>query len=199
MTAYNLIKSLTKRGNSVIGSGCYAAALSMSTNTDKVIKIGNNVNDPWLAYYNLVTGNAANPCVPHVYSLHMDSEHNYYVAIMERLEEDYSSQAKAAKTLCKEFTEGWHSEEEFLELAKQYEKQLPYPQQMLNLLLQIKARTDFYEGDDVTEFSDGLMLDMHEGNFLSRDGAIIVTDPWCDPDLGDIDDVNYWASRHKVG
>ena len=46
MTAYNLIKSLTKRGNTVIGSGCYAAAITMSTDPDKVIKIGNNVAKP---------------------------------------------------------------------------------------------------------------------------------------------------------
>lgn len=199
MTAYNLIKSLTKRGNSVIGSGCYAAALSMSTTHHKVIKIGNNVNDPWLDYYNLVLTNQDNPCVPRIYSLHMDSEHNYYVAIMERLEEDYSDLANAAKTLCREFTEGWHSEQDFLELAKQYEKQLPYPKHMLSLLLQIKERTDFFTKDGVTEYCDGLRLDMHNGNFLSRDGAVIVTDPWCDPYMLDIDDVNYWASRHNVG
>lgn len=199
MTAYNLIKSLTKRGNSVIGSGCYAAALSMSTSYDKVIKIGNNVNDPWLDYYHeIIKTNQNNPCVPRVYSVYLDTDHSYYVAIVERLQEG-TAETRDAITLCREFTEGWHSEESFLQLAKRYDKQLPYPDHMLALLIQIKQLTDYYKFDDVLEGNAGRMLDMHNGNFLIRDGAVIVTDPWCEADMSDINDVNDWASRHNVG
>lgn len=198
MTAYNLIKSLTKRGNTVIGSGCYAAAITMSTDPDKVIKIGNNVADPWLSYYSLVSDNKNNPCVPRIYSLHVDSEHNYYVAIIERLEEDLSKKAREAMDLCKEFVEGWYSEEEFLTKAENYEKQLPYPKHMLDLLIQIKNLTTFTKHDSFDESDEGLLLDMHYGNFLSRDGALIVTDPWCETNMQDIDDVNSWAGRHNL-
>jgi hypothetical protein len=39
-------------------------------------------------------------------------------------------------------------------------------------------------------------LDMHSGNFLYRDGAIVVTDPWCEADMSDITDVsNWWAEQ----
>jgi hypothetical protein len=190
---------MTKRGNSVLGSGCYAAALSSTVDGNKVIKVGNNVADPWLDYYTIIKENANNPCVPRTYSLYLDEQHNYYVCVMERLSDiGDNSLARKAVDLCKEFTESWHTDEQFLELAAEYNKQIPYPTHMLSLLKQIRELTECFRSD-YSEESSGRMLDMHHGNFLLRDDAIIVTDPWCESDMRDIDDVNDWASRHSVG
>lgn len=199
MTAYNIIKSLSKRGNSVLGSGCYAAALS-SVDVNKVIKIGNNINDPWLDYYQLIKANQHNPCVPRIYSFHIDKAHNYYVCVMERLtERTYASSVTEAMDFCKEFVEGWFSDKEFLDSATNYAQYIPYPEHMLALLKQIKEQTDYHKGDDIDDEYGGRMLDMHHGNFLMREDTIVITDPWCEPNMDDIDDVTYWASRHNVG
>lgn len=201
MTAYNIIKSLSKRGNSVLGSGCYAAALSSTVDGNKVIKVGNNTNDPWLDYYEVIKANQNNPCVPRIYSFYIDTAHNYYVCVMERLtEQTFSPAVTEAMDFCKEFVEGWFTDEEFLADAAKHAKHIPYPEHMLALLKQVKDQTDYVKGEEVPyEVDGGRMLDMHHGNFLMRDDTIIVTDPWCEANMEDIDDVNYWASRHNVG
>lgn len=202
MTAYNLIKTLTKRGNSVIGSGCYAAALSSTVDCDKVIKIGNNTADPWLDYLAIIKQNTQNPCVPRIHSFYLDTEHNFYVCVMERLKETVGdATAKAATELCKEFVESWHTDEDFLRLASAFQKQIPYPTHMLALLNMIKEQTDCFKTDGVDSYCNtpnGRMLDLHDGNFMLRDGAIIVTDPWCEADMCDISDVTAWAEQNNI-
>ena len=48
-TARNIIKNRIKAGNTVLGVGCYSAAIE-STSDDKIIKVGNTTDDPWLYY-----------------------------------------------------------------------------------------------------------------------------------------------------
>ena len=185
MTAYNIIKTMTKKGNSVIGTGCYAAALSSRVDGNKIIKIGNNMNDPWLDYYVLIKENQHNPCVPRIYSFHIDRESGYNPNTLGNAE------------LCKEYTQKWITREEFVEQAAEYPRVFPYPEQLADILDKISDQTDVFNNEDDEENYDDDMsfmrkLDMHSGNFLYRDGAIVVTDPWCEADMSDIDDVNNW-------
>lgn len=201
MTAFNIIKSLTKQGNSVIGAGCYAAALSSRVDDNKIIKVGNNVNDPWLDYYELIKANQHNPCVPRIYSFHIDSSNGYYVCVMERLQDagDTLGANKNAE-LCSDYTQRWITREEFIEVAAESPKTFPYPELLADLLDKINEDTQFFSADDTDDFDGDIngmrKLDMHSGNFLYRDGAIIVTDPWCEADMADIVDVScWWADR----
>lgn len=193
MTAYNIIKSMTRRGNSVIGSGCYAAALASRVDGNKVIKIGNNINDPWLDYYHIIKENQHNPCVPRIYSFYLDEKNEYYVCTMERLS---SSPNEKYTELCKDYTSRMITIEEFMEEVEKYPTVFPYPKHLVDILDKIHDWTeDFGYEDD----SCHRRLDMHSGNFLYRDGAIVVTDPWCESDMSDINDVNDWATRHNIG
>lgn len=200
MTAYNIIKSLTKQGNAVIGAGCYAAALSSRVDGNKVIKIGNNINDPWLDYYQIIKENQHNPCVPRIHSFYIDVDNEYYVCVMEKLESrEFGKLSQELADLCKEYVQGWYTRFEFMEFTKNYTTSIPYPEHLANLLETIREQTDIIDCDltDDTEDLGGLKkLDMHQGNFLYRDNAIVVTDPWCEADMADINDVSdWWASR----
>jgi len=195
MTAFNIIKSLSKRGNAVIGSGCYAAAISANDN-NKVIKIGNSINDPWLDYYRLIIlPNQKNSCVPKVYSFYIDYENEYYVCIMERLEDSTNT---AAADLCKEYVCGWHTQKEFIQLAIKVKAIAAKVDELLFILNKIKEHTDIFENDYSTDIGGTRKLDMHEGNFMFRNGLIVVTDPWCENDMADITDVSDWLSGRGI-
>lgn len=197
MTAFNLIKSLTKRGNVVIGSGCYAAALD-SANASQIIKIGNSMNDPWLDYYHsIIKLNQSNPHVPKVKHFICDEKHSYYICIMERLdEEEFGADKTAIAELCKDYTTRMITEEEFVEEAQKHKEAIPCAHTLVNLLDKIHEDTNYFEYVDLDEFDNGgRRLDMHRGNFLFRDGVIVVTDPWCEADMSDIVDVSDWVIR----
>jgi hypothetical protein len=49
------------------------------------------------------------------------------------------------------------------------------------------------QGSDDTNYSR--KLDMHRGNFMFREGLVIVTDPWCEADMSDIVSVCDWVER----
>jgi len=200
MTAFNLIKSLTKRGNVVIGSGCYAAAID-STDRSQIIKIGNSMNDPWLDYYHgIIKVNQANPHVPKVKYFMCDEEHSYYICIMERLEEEELGVSKTdIAQLCKDYTTHMIIREEFVELAQQYTTAIPCPDMLANLLDKIYEDTEVFGYDEDSQGSDDTnysrKLDMHRGNFMFREGLVIVTDPWCEADMSDIVSVCDWVER----
>lgn len=199
MTAYNIIKSLSKRGNTVLGSGCYSAAMASKADFNKVIKVGNNINDPWLDYYEVIKANQNNPCVPKIYSFYIDEANEYYVCVMERLQDagDNSFTIKNAD-LCKDYTQKWITREEFITEANKHPNTFLYPEHLADLLDQISELTEVFTEDTEEDPNATRKLDMHCGNFLYRDGAIVVTDPWCDIDMLDIDDVNDWATRHLI-
>lgn len=202
MTAYNIIKSMTKKGNSVIGTGCYAAALSSRVDGNKIIKIGNNVNDPWLDYYVLIKENQNNPCVPRIHSFYIDNDSGYYVCVMERLTNlgDTPNTMRYAQ-LCKEYTQRWLTREDFLAEAALFPKVFLYPEHLADLLDKISEQTDVmgnsseYPENEFEDLGGMRKLDMHCGNFLYRDGAIVVTDPWCEADMSDISDMSDWWSK----
>ena len=193
MTAYNIIKSLSRRGNTVLGTGCYAAAIEYRSDTTKIIKIGNSTDDPWLDYYSLVVKpNQHNPCVPRVFSLYIDATHNFYVCTMERLVQpnDASEYKKAAKDIVCNYIAGVINKEEFIDQAVDYPKAIPSIGAMLYVMDQIVKNTDDDEGTK--------KLDLHSGNIMSRpSGALVITDPWCQPEdiMEDIAAVEDWAER----
>lgn len=195
MTAFNLIKSLTKRGNVVLGSGCYAAAIG-SNDRNNIIKIGNSMNDPWLDYYHgIVKDNQANPHVPKIKHFMCDEDHSYYICIMERLEEEACVDKTAIAELCKDYITHMNTREEFVELAKKYPTAIPCPDMLANLLDKIREDTESFEYDDCEFNHAARRLDMHRGNFLFRDGVLIVTDPWCESDMSEVVDVSDWVDR----
>ena len=84
-TANTVLTNVVKAGNALVGVGCYSAVVQKGNDYDKVIKIGTNMDDPWLGYYHwIVAKNQDNPFVPKIYS-HREFE-DYYITIMERLE-----------------------------------------------------------------------------------------------------------------
>jgi hypothetical protein len=36
---------------------------------------------------------------------------------------------------------------------------------------------------------------MHRGNFMLRDSVLVVTDPWCNVDMEDVNDLSIWAEE----
>lgn len=209
MTAFNVIKSLTKRGNVVLGSGCYAAAIE-SKDLSQVIKIGNNMQDPWLDYYHLIIkNNQDNPHVPKVKYFMCDEEHSYYICIMERLDEQTYINISGYKydlaELCKDFTNAMITREEFLAGAMRFPDAIPEPQVLADLLENIRNLTQvFTDCSDENYDSNGdhkyagNKLDMHQGNFLFREAVVVVTDPWCESDMADITDVSDWLASMKM-
>jgi hypothetical protein len=202
MTAFNLIKSLTKRGNVVIGSGCYAAAID-SKDRSQIIKIGNSMNDPWLDYYHgIIKNNQANTHVPKVKHFMYDEKHNYYICIMERLEEENEHKSDIA-SLCKDYTTRMITREEFVEYSAKFIKAIPCPDMLANLLDKIYEDTQVFGYDDY-DSSETITylrkLDMHSGNFMFRNGVVVVTDPWCEADMSDLVDVSDWVENtyHKT-
>lgn len=199
MTAFNLIKSLTKRGNVVLGSGCYAAAID-SRDMSQVIKIGNSMTDPWLDYYHLIIKqNQANPHVPKVKYFMCDEEHSYYICIMERLDEgEYKHNSRKVATLCREYTTHMITREEFVDVAKLHDEAIPCANMLANLLDKIHEHTSIFAREFVnnSEFAPNeRLLDMHNGNFMYRDDVVVVTDPWCESDMSDLVDVSDWLDR----
>lgn len=188
MTAHNLAKNLLKKGNALVGSGCYAAVFN-STNTDRVIKLGATSSDPWLDYYRLVaTKYKGNPAVPLIYSLHIDYEHDYYVCVMEKLSSNKLPEAFSDS--CRDFTTTLITEQEFIDSVQEYNLGADYVTSLLKVLRAIQEYTDvltYYEQEDTY---DDLYrrLDLHSGNIMYRDGVPVITDPWCEVFMEDVRD-----------
>jgi hypothetical protein len=198
MTAYNIIKSLSRRGNTVIGTGCYAAAIEYRSDTSKIIKIGNNTTDPWLDYYRLiVTPNQHNFCVPKVYSMYIDYANSFYVCTMERLSQydGYYQYENQAKGIVEDYVLEKITKDEFIDKAVDYPKAIPSIGSMLHILDQIIYHSNYEEGDDIDVVK---RVDLHKSNILSRiSGALVITDPWCHHEevMEDMDDMEEWAAK----
>lgn len=204
MTAFNLIKSFTKRGNAIIGAGCYAAVLESKAVSDRVIKIGNNTDDPWLRYYNqIVKKNQHNSCVPKVMSLQVDKDHEYYICVMEKLY--YDDRQEKEKNLVRDYVRGLLSKDEWLDKAVEYRKAFPHLGGMLTLMDMLKANgvSDLEEPyeDEYEDVYSVNRLDLHTANILSRaNGQLVITDPWCNLHecMEDIRDVAEWTEQEQL-
>jgi hypothetical protein len=213
MTAHRIIKNLTRQGNSMLGVGCYSAALA-SRNGEDAIKIGTDMYDPWLDYKQLVIAqHKDNPHVPRIKSFYIDTQSEYYVCVMERLYPvNAIGKASDLTAILEGYVSGWHSDEELLALIAPYKDQIPQPTQMLEVLQTIKAYTThfrngrrvgdstitFFESDPDEDDTEGRKLDMHRGNFMLRDDVIVIIDPWCNVDMDDVADLSQWVGSNGI-
>jgi hypothetical protein len=196
MTSHNIIKNLTRRGNSILGVGCYSAAIS-SKNGLEAIKVGTNMEDPWLDFYELINQEHIkdNPHVPVVKSFYSDDSNYFYVCVMERLE-PVTVMLTALTDMLRKFVEGSISLSEFYMLTKGYKKHIPNPEKMRELLDEIRDNTTHYSFDnDDCEDNGGRKLDLHSGNFMLRDDVLVIIDPWCNVCMQDVEDLSEWADK----
>ena len=205
MTAYRLIRNTAKAGNTVLGAGCYSAALESYARDDTVIKIGNNMSDPWITYYEQVIAKMQdNPCVPKVKSFYIDYANEYYVCVMERLQDScpvYENR-DAAYNLVRDYLYGELSQKKFVKRARKLSQQFPYIDAMVELLDTIVGLTDAFTEEDAEDlcydedYMSATKLDMHSGNVMFRGYELIVTDPWCNVEMTDVPDVSSWAEEN---
>jgi len=201
MTAHNLIKTMTKRGNAIVGVGCFAAALESTVSVDKIIKIGNDLNDKWLDYYYEICIKYKDAlCVPKIHSFYEDCTHGYYVCTMEKLFYYTDEHTNAAKDLVRQYISGSITKHEWLDKAVEYPKHFGHLGQFLQVMDNIKERSDLedeccYEDEDVYSYRH---LDLHNANILSRAcGQLVITDPWCSHSylMEDTYTLDDWASK----
>lgn len=204
-TAFNVIKSFTKRGNVLIGAGCYAAALESKADIDKVIKIGNNLNDPWLDYYEeVIKTNQDNPCVPKVFSLKVQRSDGYYICIMERLvSSPFDTDIIKVKRAIRSYVLGDLTREEWLDEIIDHPKLIGHPGYMLKIMDEIRDRSDLddecYDDTDWDDMWNLRRVDLHSDNILQRaDGQLVITDPWCHAEdlMTELVDVANWAEEN---
>lgn len=202
MTSYHIIKNLSRSGNTVLGVGCYSAVLSSKLG-ESAIKIGTNLDDPWLDFYYLaIQEDATNPHFPEIKSFYQDISHEYYICTMERLAEATYDHEELVDFV-KSYTEGFLSDDEFLQKAQTYPKNIPYPKQLMEALKLIKSHTTHYKCEGgFTAFDDPVehdrCLDMHIGNFMFRDEVLVITDPWCNYEMSDVEDLSEWAEDNLL-
>lgn len=210
MTGHRIIRNLTRQGNAVLGVGCYSAALATRSNSDVAIKIGTNMDDPWLDYRGLVIdAYSNNPHVPHIHSFYSDSANEFYVCTMERLAPTTYSD-ESLTDFIRDYVLGYHSEEEAIEFLDTYPTRVPNPQQLLEVVNAIKENTTHAKSgrpfgmgtttyceseQDDDDNCEGRRLDMHRGNFMLRGEVLVITDPWCNVNMDDIADLSQWAER----
>jgi hypothetical protein len=204
MPAHKIIKNLTKKGTRVLGVGCYSAVLS--SGSDKVIKVGADMGDPWLDYYHIVVKPLqANTHIPRVHSFH--AEDSYYIATMERLTEVYKhpSACKIAD-LVRDYIDTIITEDDIKDELEAFPDMVPNVNEFMQAVNIIKTNTVFNskkldsQGNTLDEIwyegYEDRCLDIHTGNLMLRDGVIVITDPWCNIDMQDIPDLSCWAEEN---
>lgn len=204
MPAHKIIKNLTKKGTSVLGVGCYSAVLA--SGSEKVIKVGADMGDPWLDYYHMIVKPMqANTHVPKIHSFY--AEDSYYIASMERLEEvKPCTDAANLVDFIKDYIDTRSTEEEFRQTITEFPKLVPNIEEFMQAVNKLKEYTVFNstkrdaEGNDMNDlweqgFEDRC-LDLHTGNVMLRGNVLVITDPWCNIDMQDIPDLSCWAEEN---
>ena len=204
MTAHRIIKSLVNRGNAVLGIGCYSAAMACQADDTRIIKVGTDMEDPWLTYYSeIIKPMQGNPFVPKVYSFYHDDDNNYFVCQMERLTDLNSlncdtkvAARKVAKAIKKLILQSI-DDSEFADICRANPSIINTDEQISQLIAVIhslRERTEVLEHDDQGEYpADAKRLDLHEGNIMFRGNTPIIIDPWCHNVMDDVADLTNWA------
>jgi len=200
MTARNIIKTMVNRGNTLLGVGCYSAALSSRVDASKAIKIGTDMEDPWLDYYNFVIKLLPdNDFTPKVYGFHYDDESDYYVCTMEKLSENpvgSKEDIKAARINASAIKAFLRFEIEIEDLWLTCSFNEYYFDQLKKVLLCIRGMTDVVTEEDKEEYGyNAKRLDIHDGNIMWRHDLPIVIDPWCHNEMDDREDLSTWADE----
>lgn len=199
MTGHRIIKNLTKRGNTVLGIGAYSAALSASNGVD-AIKVGTNIDDPWIDFKQLVVDElTTNAHLPNIKSFYSDSNSEFYVCVMERLQPaPHNSEYTEIIDACSNYVSGSVTKKDFISLVPKNSSIVPSRKELLAALNLIKKYTTHICGDDFNDDSEDRMLDMHHGNFMLRDEVLVITDPWCNVCMDDVADLTIWADEQHI-
>lgn len=209
MTAHRIIKSLVNRGNAVLGIGCYSAAMACQADDTRIIKVGTDMEDPWLTYYSeIIKPMQGNPFVPKVYSFYHDDDNNYFVCQMERLTDLNSlncdtkvAARKVAKAIKKLILQSI-DDSEFADICRANPSIINTDEQISQLIAVIhslRERTEVLEHDDQGEYpADAKRLDLHEGNIMFRGNTPIIIDPWCHNVMDDVADLTNWAMGRNL-
>lgn len=219
-TARNIIKNRIKAGNTVLGVGCYSAAIE-STSDNKIIKVGNTTDDPWLYYYEEVIKPqlaVGNPHVPVVHDIHIDHGHDYYVAVIEKLykheERDHGdlSGADALEECIVECAEANIDYYSWAGRLMEREAHDCYGEFNASRLYDVLAGVRACKDNSIQlgcneECEDGecdcswesLSVDLHSDNIMyRRDGTVVINDPLCDTDMDEVDDLSNWADEMEI-
>lgn len=179
MPASRIVDKLVNNGNSLLGCGHYAAAVSIKTDKSKIIKIGSTTIDPWLAYYyDVILPNSNNLFVPKIQSVYIDADADYYICVMERLLEGPCIFSAIASD-CSQYLNDEYDEYMLVEALS--DKKCPNIDSLLYLLEKLK------EGNKNCMFE----LDLHTCNIMYRGTQPVITDPWCSYDINDEPDFEY--------
>ena len=221
-TARTIIKNRVRAGNTLLGVGCYSAAIQPKLSQDTIIKVGNATNDPWLIFYDeVISRYPDNIHLPKVHDIHIDHEHDYYVAVVERLNKHPDREygdiigTDSLEEVVRECSDMGYSFDDFAVKVVGNDCHLAYgefnPAQLYEACKGIHA---VKEGSYNTAYIDvceceaeisdhcecgyhDLSVDLHANNFMYRsDGTIVINDPICDSDMDDVDDLNTWANEH---
>lgn len=209
-TARNIIKNRVKAGNTVIGVGCYSAALT-ATQEDKVIKVGNTTDDPWLDFYEqVIKVNPNNIHLPTVHSIHIDHDNDYYVAVVEKLYEhqdrefgDIVGNDLLEDKITECITDNSIGQFEFFialdDCRTSFGEFDEYQLYSACNQIQDLIRRSYRQSEFDEEGYESLSLDLHTNNILYRkDGTLVINDPICDTDMEDVDDLSNWADEHEL-
>ena len=183
MTAKHLIKRLSKSGNTVLGVGCYSAVVEFVSSPLKVFKIGNDAADPFLEYCYMLEDVGASVHTPKIFNLMVDAEHDYYVCVMEKLTR-LDTKAEPLVEACEHYCTNMIDKFEFFEEAEKHTKLVPNPDKLLVILNELKK---------VVASNDDIAFDLHFNNFMQRDGVLVITDPFKDDCMDDLEDLSAWA------
>ena len=224
-TARNIIKNRIRAGNTLLGVGCYSAAiLPKKKNANKVIKVGNTVDDPWLDFYERsVLRYPDNPYFPKVYDFHIDYDNDYYVAVVERLNSvhDCPARNESLEELISQWCKHGIELHSLQSLSADHDVNTTRLHEAVNSIHEIfvhdsepayecdgecePAKDSYNEEEGYSEDYDcgcvesNFNIDLHSGNFMYReDGTIVINDPLCHSDMDDIDDISTWADEYKV-
>ena len=209
MTAHRIIKSLVNRGNAVLGIGCYSAAMACQADDTRIIKVGTDMEDPWLTYYSeIIKPMQGNPFVPKVYSFYHDDDNNYFVCQMERLTDldslncDTKVDAKKVTKAIKQLILQSIDDSEFADSCRANPSIITNEEQISQLIAVIHSlrdRTEVLEYDEHEEHpADAKRLDLHDGNIMFRGNTPIIIDPWCHNLMDDVVDLTNWAMDRNL-
>jgi hypothetical protein len=195
MSAHNLIKSYLRRStqDSLLGVGCYSAVILANNSRDQVVKIGSQIDDPWLDYYYEVVKGMQSPHTPKVSRLYVDKQSDYYIAMMEQLHKlDHKNNTFVE--LVRRYTVDEVSYDEVAAAADALDS-IPSAEHFMAFLDYILVRTDVtkrsWDGHKTCN-DDDRTLDIHQGNWmLRRDGTLVLIDPWAEFEIEA--DLERWA------
>lgn len=197
MSARNIIKSYLRRAtrDSLLGVGCYSAVMRATNSRNQVIKIGSQVEDPWLDYYYEVIKGMNSPHTPKVHRLYKDNDKGYYVVLMEELRPiDFDQHAFV------ESVRGYaYGDQSYEDLKSEAEAMsfIPNAEHFMNFIDYIINRTTVvnrFDGEN-EYFDEDRTLDLHRGNWMIRnDGTLVLIDPWAHYEIEA--DLETWADSN---